>query len=62
MGEPAIEAGKYPLFISLLIYDNCTHYVVIVACHDMDQWGPPIAGQSFQLPIMGTVIQVLFHI
>uniref|UniRef100_A0A8R1U7B8 UDENN domain-containing protein n=1 Tax=Pristionchus pacificus TaxID=54126 RepID=A0A8R1U7B8_PRIPA len=27
------------------------------ACHDMDQWGPPIAGQSFQLPIMGTVIQ-----
>ncbi|GMT24264.1 hypothetical protein PFISCL1PPCAC_15561, partial [Pristionchus fissidentatus] len=26
-------------------------------CHDMDQWGAPIAGHSYQLPIMGSVIQ-----
>ncbi|GMR48154.1 hypothetical protein PMAYCL1PPCAC_18349, partial [Pristionchus mayeri] len=27
------------------------------ACHDIDQWGPPVPGQSYQLPLMGTVIQ-----
>ncbi|CAH1784707.1 unnamed protein product, partial [Owenia fusiformis] len=28
------------------------------ACHDIDQWPPPVPGQTLNLPIMGTVIQV----
>ncbi|ELU00735.1 hypothetical protein CAPTEDRAFT_175751 [Capitella teleta] len=28
------------------------------ACHDIDQWPPPIPGNTVNLPIMGTVVQV----
>ena len=29
-----------------------------VACHDIDQWPCPVPGDTLNLPIMGTVIQV----
>lgn len=28
------------------------------ACHDIDQWGPPVPGETMNLPIFGTVLQV----
>jgi hypothetical protein len=28
------------------------------ACHDIDQWPAPIPGDTVNLPIMGTVVQV----
>lgn len=29
-----------------------------VACHDIDQWPAPNPGETLNLPLMGTVIQV----
>ncbi|XP_046682839.1 protein DENND6B isoform X2 [Homalodisca vitripennis] len=31
---------------------------VEAACHDIDQWAPPIPGDTLNLPIIGTVLQV----
>ena len=30
----------------------------LVACHDIDQWPDPCPGETLNLPIMGTVVQV----
>ena len=32
-------------------------YQMFVACHDIDQWPEPRAGDELNLPLMGTVIQ-----
>ena len=32
--------------------------VIIAACHDIDQWTCPVPGDTLNLPIMGSVIQV----
>lgn len=39
---------------------NCLLLVssIVSACHDIDQWPSPIPGDTLNLPIMGTVIQV----
>ena len=29
-----------------------------IACHDIDQWPDPCPGETLNLPIMGTVVQV----
>ncbi|KAK2194231.1 hypothetical protein NP493_1g03008 [Ridgeia piscesae] len=28
------------------------------ACHDIDQWPPPVPGETLNLPFMGTVVQI----
>ena len=30
----------------------------VSACHDIDQWPPPVPGETLNLPFMGTVVQV----
>lgn len=32
--------------------------LIEAACHDIDQWSNPVPGDTLQLPIMGTVLQV----
>jgi hypothetical protein len=34
---------------------------VFSACHDIDQWTDPYPGETANLPIMGTVIQVCMN-
>lgn len=29
------------------------------ACHDIDQWPNPIPGETVNLPLLGTVLQVI---
>ena len=35
---------------------------LVSACHDMDQWPNPVPGETVNLPIMGSVIQVHVHL
>lgn len=33
-------------------------YCVPAVCNEIDQWPPPVPGQTLNLPVMGVVIQV----
>jgi len=33
-------------------------YIMLIACHDLDQWPSPTPGETLHLPLMGSVIQV----
>ena len=48
------------VYIQLYCYFTFSHqfFFLPVACHDIDQWPCPVPGDTLNLPIMGTVIQV----
>lgn len=37
---------------------NLLSFRVPAVCNEIDQWPPPVPGQTLNLPVMGVVIQV----
>ena len=50
-----IRIERLPIYASEIMRKSLNF---ISACHDIDQWCPPIPGETLNLPIFGTVLQV----